>query len=81
VEQLACIMELLGTPPDDLINQATRRRLFFGEYYFLTRAIHHRHHFFAVTHRLERRSALHYEFERPQTQARIEDIVAVAEVQ
>lgn len=29
VEQLACIMELLGTPPDDLINQATRRRLFF----------------------------------------------------
>jgi hypothetical protein len=25
-------MELLGTPPDDLINQATRRRLFFGEY-------------------------------------------------
>lgn len=32
VEQLACIMELLGTPPDDLINQATRRRLFFGEF-------------------------------------------------
>ncbi|CAG9798917.1 unnamed protein product [Chironomus riparius] len=29
VEQLACIMELLGTPPDELINQATRRRLFF----------------------------------------------------
>ncbi|CRK93582.1 CLUMA_CG007115, isoform A [Clunio marinus] len=29
VEQLACIMELLGTPSDDLINQATRRRLFF----------------------------------------------------
>ncbi|CAO1363011.1 unnamed protein product [Diamesa tonsa] len=29
VEQLACIMELLGSPPDDLINQATRRRLFF----------------------------------------------------
>jgi hypothetical protein len=23
-------MELLGTPPDELINQATRRRLFFG---------------------------------------------------
>lgn len=32
VEQLACIMELLGTPPDDLISQATRRRLFFGVY-------------------------------------------------
>lgn len=32
VEQLACIMELLGTPNDDLINQATRRRLFFGTF-------------------------------------------------
>lgn len=31
VEQLACIMEILGVPPDDVINQATRRRLFFGE--------------------------------------------------
>lgn len=31
VEQLACIMELMGAPSDDLINQATRRRLFFGE--------------------------------------------------
>lgn len=31
VEQLACIMELLGTPSDDLISQATRRRLFFGK--------------------------------------------------
>lgn len=29
VEQLACIMEVLGHPPDDLINTATRRRLFF----------------------------------------------------
>uniref|UniRef100_A0A1L8DKI9 dual-specificity kinase n=1 Tax=Nyssomyia neivai TaxID=330878 RepID=A0A1L8DKI9_9DIPT len=28
-EQLACIMEVLGLPPDDLINQATRKRLFF----------------------------------------------------
>ena len=35
VEQLACIMELLGTPPDDLINQATRRRLFFGENFLM----------------------------------------------
>lgn len=32
VEQLACIMELLGTPPDELISQATRRRLFFGKF-------------------------------------------------
>jgi serine/threonine protein kinase len=31
VEQLACIMEVLGVPPEDLINTATRRRLFFGE--------------------------------------------------
>ncbi|XP_055712015.1 dual specificity tyrosine-phosphorylation-regulated kinase 2 isoform X2 [Phlebotomus papatasi] len=28
-EQLACIMEVLGVPPEDLINQATRKRLFF----------------------------------------------------
>ena len=36
VEQLACIMELLGTPPDELINQATRRRLFFGMFQVFT---------------------------------------------
>ncbi|XP_044750963.1 dual specificity tyrosine-phosphorylation-regulated kinase 2 isoform X2 [Coccinella septempunctata] len=29
VEQLACLMEVLGPPPDDLIAAATRRRLFF----------------------------------------------------
>ncbi|XP_063700852.1 dual specificity tyrosine-phosphorylation-regulated kinase 2 isoform X2 [Culicoides brevitarsis] len=29
VEQLACIMELINLPPEELINQATRRRLFF----------------------------------------------------
>ncbi|CAG9121662.1 unnamed protein product [Plutella xylostella] len=29
-EQLACIMELLGPPPPDLLLQATRKRLFFG---------------------------------------------------
>ncbi|XP_055680661.1 dual specificity tyrosine-phosphorylation-regulated kinase 2 isoform X3 [Lutzomyia longipalpis] len=28
-EQLACIMEVIGLPPEDLINQATRKRLFF----------------------------------------------------
>lgn len=33
VEQLACIMELIDLPPEDLINQATRRRLFFGMYF------------------------------------------------
>lgn len=32
VEQLACIMEILGLPSDDLINNATRRRLFFGKF-------------------------------------------------
>lgn len=29
-EQLACIMELLGPPPPDLLIHATRKRLFFG---------------------------------------------------
>ncbi|XP_043278081.1 probable serine/threonine-protein kinase dyrk2 [Venturia canescens] len=29
VEQLACIMEVLGLPPENLINHASRRRLFF----------------------------------------------------
>ena len=31
VEQLACIMEVLDLPPEELIVHATRRRLFFGE--------------------------------------------------
>jgi hypothetical protein len=31
VEQLSCIMEVLGVPSEDLIATATRRRLFFGE--------------------------------------------------
>ncbi|KAJ8321892.1 hypothetical protein KUTeg_000363 [Tegillarca granosa] len=30
VEQLACIMEVLGLPPPNVLDQATRRRLFFG---------------------------------------------------
>lgn len=29
VEQLACVMEVLGTPPEDVIMNASRRRLFF----------------------------------------------------
>ncbi|XP_074656419.1 dual specificity tyrosine-phosphorylation-regulated kinase 4-like isoform X2 [Tubulanus polymorphus] len=29
VEQLACIMEVLGLPPNEILEQATRRRLFF----------------------------------------------------
>jgi len=32
VEQLACIMELLGLPPARLLHSATRRQLFFGAY-------------------------------------------------
>ncbi|XP_026284517.2 dual specificity tyrosine-phosphorylation-regulated kinase 4 isoform X3 [Frankliniella occidentalis] len=32
VEQLACIMEVLGTPPDHIVGNATRRRLFFDTY-------------------------------------------------
>lgn len=31
VEQLACVMEVLGVPPEDVIMNASRRRLFFGE--------------------------------------------------
>ena len=31
VEQLACIMEIMGLPPNLVLEQATRRRLFFGE--------------------------------------------------
>lgn len=30
VEQLACIMEVLGLPPTSVLDQATRKRLFFG---------------------------------------------------
>jgi serine/threonine protein kinase len=29
-EQLACIMEVLGLPPDNILQAATRRQLFFG---------------------------------------------------
>lgn len=32
VEQLACIMEVLGTPPEEVTMNASRRRLFFGIY-------------------------------------------------
>ena len=31
VEQLACIMEIMGVPPSNILEQATRRRLFFGK--------------------------------------------------
>lgn len=34
VEQLACLMEVLGPPPDEIIATATRKRLFFGKYKF-----------------------------------------------
>lgn len=34
VEQLACIMEILGLPPNLVLEQATRRRLFFGKVFF-----------------------------------------------
>jgi len=30
MEQLACIMEILGLPPKQVLAAATRRRLFFG---------------------------------------------------
>uniref|UniRef100_A0A672ZIH5 dual-specificity kinase n=1 Tax=Sphaeramia orbicularis TaxID=375764 RepID=A0A672ZIH5_9TELE len=34
VEQIACIMEVLGMPPNDFVQSASRRRLFFGEFLF-----------------------------------------------
>lgn len=33
VEQLACIMEIQGLPPMHILEQATRRRLFFGKFF------------------------------------------------
>jgi hypothetical protein len=30
VEQLACMMEILGTPPASVLDQATRKKVFFG---------------------------------------------------
>lgn len=40
VEQLACIMEVLGLPSGNVLDQATRRRLFFG--WFLSYSITHK---------------------------------------
>jgi len=31
VDQLACIMELLGLPPNHVLEKAARRKLFFGK--------------------------------------------------
>lgn len=33
IEQLACIMEVLGLPPEHITSHASRRRLFFGKYH------------------------------------------------
>lgn len=30
-EQLSCIMEVCGLPPDEVLHAATRRQLFFGK--------------------------------------------------
>ena len=30
VEQLACMMEVLGVPPRSALEQATRKKMFFG---------------------------------------------------
>lgn len=32
IEQLACIMELLGQPPSHLLDKAKRKKVFFGKY-------------------------------------------------
>lgn len=31
IEQLACIMEVLDVPPDNVVGHASRKRLFFGQ--------------------------------------------------
>lgn len=33
IEQLACIMEVLDVPPDNVVGHASRKRLFFGQFY------------------------------------------------
>jgi hypothetical protein len=33
IEQLACIMEVLGAPPENVIAHASRKRLFFGQFH------------------------------------------------
>ena len=32
VEQLGCMMEILGIPPSSLLEQAMRKKMFFGEF-------------------------------------------------
>lgn len=44
-EQLACIMEVLGVPSPDLIQQSERRNLFFGEL-----VVHHFYKISILTH-------------------------------
>ena len=34
VEQLACVMEIFGPPPSQMLQFATRRKLFFGSYIY-----------------------------------------------
>lgn len=31
VEQLACMMEVLGPPPNSILENATRKKMFFGK--------------------------------------------------
>jgi hypothetical protein len=34
VEQLACMMEVLGVPPNAVLENATRKKMFFGKHMF-----------------------------------------------
>jgi hypothetical protein len=39
VEQLACMMEVLGVPPNAVLENATRKKMFFGKHMFLATII------------------------------------------
>lgn len=78
VEQLACLMEVLGPPPDDIIATATRKRLFFGKHKLLLRAklpaisktiVLLEFSIFYFYSRFQRKPPLHNQHKGPQTQA------------
>lgn len=83
VEQLACLMEVLGPPPDEIIATATRKRLFFGKQklYIITTKIPHElqncsdfNVFVCLRCRFQRKPPLHYQHKGPQTQARFQKL-------
>lgn len=38
IEQLACIMEVLDVPPENVVSHASRKRLFFGTDLFILKS-------------------------------------------